>query len=270
LPDPMTVGEISEARAVVEKIGWSSVCVVNLSAAKTPYRGVASEEIGAGTACLCKGYKLILTAGHVVGGAGPSDLGFMPRVGTAIDWEDEGKAQIADRLSLPVEAIVRSRKDDLAAIVLRPDALPALNGHFCELPAKFGYMLSGNGAVALMGYPVDQTRPVSKTKGGDSLTELRAVVPTTVMEEVVSESPLFLSSEYDPDRHLLIQFAPAEGGLKPFGYSGAGVWADNRKTGPLWVADPLLVGVETSAYVASKLLVAVKGEIVRKFLQESL
>jgi hypothetical protein len=38
----------------------------------------------------------------------------------------------------------------------------------------------------------------------------------------------------------------------------------------VWTADPLLVGVETSAFVTSKLLIAVKAEVVRQFLEESL
>lgn len=269
MPDPMTVREISETRAVIEKIAWRTLCIINLAAAMTQYKGIASDEIGTGTACLYKDCKLILTADHVLEGAGPTQLKFIPRVGSAIDWEGEGKAQIADRLSLPVERIVRSKKDDLAAIVLRSDALPQLDGHFCELPAKFGYSLSGNGAVCLMGYPVDQTRSISKTREGSSLTDLRAVVPTSFMGFVVPETPPLLSSKYDPDRQLLIRFDPGDG-HQPFGYSGAGLWADNQKSGALWAADPMLVGVETSAYVASGLLVAVKAEIVRQFLEESL
>jgi len=78
-----------------------------------------------------------------------------------------------------------------------------------------------------------------------------------------------LSSRYDPDRHILVRFEPSAPNLLPFGYSGAGVWCDNRKVGAVWTADPLLVGVETDAFRKSGLLLAVKAAVVSQFLEES-
>jgi len=122
----------------------------------------------------------------------------------------------------------------------------------------------------LVGYPVDQARTVSKTRVAGAVTESFAVVPTPIMGDIVPTPTHSLSASYDPDRHLLIRFDPGDSKREPFGYSGAGVWCDNVRSGAVWTADPLLVGVETSAFVASKLLIAVKGEVVRQFLEESL
>jgi hypothetical protein len=267
---PMSGLDISENRAFVEKAVWYTICIVNLTGVQNESQRVFSEEIGTGTACLWKGQRIVLTAKHVLNKAGLADLAFLPRVGSAIDWDSGGKTDIAERVAVGVERIVRCQWEDLAAIVLRPGEAEKLNSHFCELPKKFARNLSGSGGVMLVGYPVDQACSVSKTKQGNSVTESFAVVATPIMGEVAPPPTHPLSYSYDPGRHLLIRFEPAEAEAKPFGYSGAGVWCDNVRSGAIWTADPLLVGVETSAFVTSKLLIAVRAEIVRQFLEESL
>ncbi len=150
MAEPMSAREVLENRAFVEKIGFRTVCIVNLKGTTYIEQRTFSEEIGTGSFCIWKGEKLILTAKHVLKEAGPADLGFMPRVGSTIDWESEKSNEIAGRIDLPIDRILRCEWEDLAAIVLKPEFQGRPNIDFCQLPAKFARTLSGTGAVVLM------------------------------------------------------------------------------------------------------------------------
>src|ERR1039458_5023004 len=268
MPDPLPAQNVMETRAFVERTASRTVCIVNLRGTVHEREKVFSEDIGTGTACVWRKQRLILTAKHVLEKAHQPDLAFVTRVGTSIDGVETRQKEVPTRVSLPIDRIIRCGWEDLAAIVLGPCDRP--NVDFCELPDKFARNLSGRDAVVVMGYPVDRTLTVSRTKDQGVLTDLMAVVPTTIMGETVAKPSRPLSSDYDAQRHFLIRFDPADPGLLPFGYSGAGVWCDNRDVAGVWAADPLLAGVETHAYVGLGLLRAVKAEVVRQFLEESL
>ena len=84
------------------------------------------------------------------------------------------------------------------------------------------------------------------------------------------KTPTAIDSAYNPERHLLIRFEPASGGLRPHGYSGATVWCDRAEHGAIWEPCPVLVGIQTHAYVKSGLVRAVRAGTIRQFLEESL
>jgi hypothetical protein len=57
--------------------------------------------------------------------------------------------------------------------------------------------------------------------------------------------------------------------MAPFGFSGAAAWSErNVRSGTLWTADPVLFGVQTDAFMTSKLLLVVGAPAVREFLEE--
>ena len=124
-----------ENRAFIERIAWYTVGIVNLLVDVDYQKKTMADGLGTGTACTWKGHRLILTAEHVIAKAEPKDLAFLLRVDEAINWEGTGKPEkVVERVSLPVERIVRCMEHDLAAIVLRTEELTPFHMQFCELP----------------------------------------------------------------------------------------------------------------------------------------
>jgi len=71
---------IEENKALLERLLWHMLGVVNLvhRAGTVDGHPLRWQENGTGTACCYRGEKFILTAKHVLEGAGPSDLRFFP------------------------------------------------------------------------------------------------------------------------------------------------------------------------------------------------
>jgi len=258
---------IHENRAFVERIAWHAVGIIKVSASVDHEHHVIADDIGTGTACGWEGRKIILAAKHVVINA-PKGLQFLLRVGEAVDW-DHGPTGFASRVSLPIEKIIGCKDEDLAAIILKPDGLDALNVRFCEFPKQLARTRStkNDGSLIIIGYPHDCTFKVSESK----TDEFIACVPTVLTGHIAAAPENPISSSYDPDKHILIRYEPRSPDRKPFGYSGAGVWCDPaERSAPLWTAEPLLFGVQTEAFIHSRLLKAVGAPAIRKFLEESL
>jgi hypothetical protein len=58
--------------------------------------------------------------------------------------------------------------------------------------------------------------------------------------------------------------------MKPHGFSGAAVWCQrSRQSGPIWTPCPMMFGLQTRAYMTSKLLQIVDALTIRHFLKES-
>jgi len=85
----------------------------------------------------------------------------------------------------------------------------------------------------------------------------------------IAEPPRFFPSSFDPGRHFLLRYDPAAEGTQPHGYSGSGVWYQRGGASGFWVAQPVLAGVETSWHKASNLMIAIRSEVMREFLEQS-
>ena len=71
-------------------------------------------------------------------------------------------------------------------------------------------------------------------------------------------------SRYDPERDVLVNYEPNEPNMKPHGFSGAAAWCDRlARTGTVWTASPVLFGVQTSAFMASRLLQIVGAPTIK-------
>jgi hypothetical protein len=264
---------VGENRALIERIAWYSVGVVNLLADVDLDNKTMADGLGTGTACTWEGHNLILTAEHVVDKAEPRNLAFLLRVNDAINWEGMGKPEeVVPRVSLPVERIVRFKEHDLAAIVLRADELTGFRMQFCELPKQLATSrtLKREGSLILLGYPTDRIFTVANTKTASAEVNYHAVRPTILTGTIAKPPSRALSSQYDPERDVLINYEPNDPKMKPYGFSGAAVWKDCvERSGQVWTADPIIFGVQTSWFMASRLLQAVGAPAIKKFLGES-
>jgi len=262
-------------KAFVERITWYSLGIVAIDADVSYEQRLRADAVGSGTACTWKGQSLILTAEHVVGDTQPDRLAFLLRVDDALNWEGMGKpANVVQRVPLPIETIVRDKKNDLAAIVLRSELLTNPRMQFCELPKqlKRGRTVRSKGSLILHGFPRDQQYAISEKKiSNASIRQLVAqpiILPVTIASRTSTTLPRL---SYDPDRDVLVHYEPPKDlNMKPHGFSGAAVWCQrSRQSGSIWTPCPMMFGLQTRAYMTSKLLQIVDALTIRNFLKES-
>jgi len=261
---------IEENKAFHEK-AWSHVVgIVNLEEQIDEHKRERWEGIGTGGAYRWRNTQIVLTAKHVVKDADVSDVAFLPRTGSSLGWEHPGKINgMSARVCGIIKEIVCCPWEDLAALVLNDEGARRLNVDFCELPRRFSSdtTVSTDGSVLIIGFPVDQAFEVSRARTPGHTTISLGCPCESFWGEIVKEPERILDSSYDPERHLLIRFEPASQGLRPHGYSGATVWCDRRSTGGIWTPEPLLLGIQTHAYVKSGLVRAVRASSIRRFVE---
>ena len=94
--------------------------------------------------------------------------------------------------------------------------------------------------------------------------------PTILTGTVAKLPSRTLSSSYDPKRDVLIDYAPTDPKMKPYGFSGAAAWKDRpKRSAQVWTADPMMFGVQTSAFMKSRLLQVVGAPTIKEFLEGS-
>ena len=265
------IGEMNVMfKAFIERITWYSMGIVNIRADVDHQYRVMADAIGSGTACTWEGHRLILTAEHVVGDSKPDDLAFLLRVDGALNWEGMGKPEkVVPRVKLPIETILRDKKDDLAAIVLNANRLTGSRMQFCELPKQLmrRRTLRRKGCLILHGFPRDRQFAISERKIPNAAVNYFAARPIILPAMIAAHPAKTLSSNYDPDRDVLVNYEPRELGMQPHGFSGAAVWCERlRHSGSIWTASPMMFGLQTRAYMTSKLLQLVGAPTIRRFL----
>jgi hypothetical protein len=264
---------IVEYQAFIERITWYSLGVVHVHGNVDYEKKIAKDAIGSGTTCTWKGHKLILTAAHVVGDAEPEHLAFLLRADDAINWEGMGTSEkVVQRVSLPIEKIIRCKEHDLAAIVLRTDKLSDGRIQFCELPKQLrrSRTLRTKGKLILHGFPYDRVFSVSEAKTANASVNYLAAKPTILHAPLAEPPSKPLASRYNPQRDVLVKYEPTEANMSPEGFSGAAAWCKRRAhSGTVWTASPMLFGIQTDAFMTSKLLLIVGAPTVREFLEQS-
>ena len=264
---------VEEYQAFVERIAWYSVGIVHARADVDHAQRRMSDAVGSGTACNWKGQRLILTADHVVANAEPDGLAFLLRVDDAIKWEGSGNSEkVVRRVPLPVERIIRCKEHDLAAIVLRSPELSNTRLQFCELPKQLmkRRTLRRKGVLILLGFPVDRQFTISEVRSANAFINYSAARPTILHATIASLPSKPLSSRYDPERDVLVDYKPYDPKMRPHGFSGSAAWCDRLRRGrALWAAQPMIFGVQTSAFMVPKLLQIVGAPTVNEFLETS-
>jgi hypothetical protein len=261
-------------KAFVERITWYSLGIIAIDADVSHEHRLRADAVGSGTACTWKGHSLILTAEHVIADTQPDRLAFLLRVDDALNWEGMGKpAKVVQRVPLPIETIVRDKKNDLAAIVLRSELPTNPRMQFCELPKqlKRSRKVRSKGSLILHGFPKDQQYAISERKISNASIRQLVAQPIILPVTIAGHPSKPLSSHYDPDRDVLVHYEPPRDlNMKPHGFSGAAVWCQrSRQSGPIWTPCPMMFGLQTRAYMTSKLLQIVDALTIKNFLEES-
>jgi len=263
------IGLMSEKHhAFAERVASHVTMIINGARVRT--RSAAGhthefEGVGAGSALLCQGRKIILTAKHVLEGASPLDLRFFVRHGDKIDWSTKpAQPAMAPGVSFRVEDIVRCATEDLACIVLSDDETRL---DFAKLPAAFGRVPLAGGGTLLYGCPSEKSVPVAAARSRSALHVAFAAQPQGCWAVVRDDVPPRFPSSFDPARHFLLHYDPKEEGAMPHGFSGAGVWYRRAAHETIWCADPVLAGVQASWHRPSNTMIAIRAVVVRRFLK---
>ena len=197
----------------------------------------------------------------------------MLRVDDAINWEGTGQPEkVVQRVSLPVDRILCCTEHDLAAIVLRSEELAGYRMQFCQLPGELlrRRTLKRKGSLFLLGFPVDRVFTMSELKTANAITNYFAARPTILTATIAAPPSKRLGSQYDPERDVLLNYQPSDPKMKPHGFSGAAVWSQRlARSTHLWTASPMIFGVQTSAFMTSRLLLVVGAPTIKEFLGNS-
>jgi len=259
--------------AFSERVAWHTAVLINR--VRTEGRSEAgqvdsSEGVGIGSACIWKGQKLLLTAKHVVEGATRKDIHFFLRQDRPIDWNTRpSRPTVEQAVVLAIHEIVRCPSEDLACVVLAANE-SGRRLEFIDLPRDFGDVPPDGSATLIQGAPTDKAIAIAEGQrpNGQRWRSL-ALQLSGCWAVVTAEVPRFFPSSFDLTRHFLLHYDPAEEGSLPHGFSGTGVWYRRQRNGSVWSADPVLAGVQTSWHRESKLMIAVRSEVVRQFLEEN-
>lgn len=260
--------------AFSERVAWHTTLVIN--SVRTEVRLAtgqihSSESVGVGSACFLNGKRLILTAKHLLEGAGTDDIRFFLRPTGAIDWGVRPSQPLVAQTSvLEIESVVRCSHEDLACIVLGTDGSWQGRLEFTELPKDFGDTPEPGGGTLIIGCPADQSFSIAEARSGGTEWRALAMQPRGCWAVVAGEAPRYFPSSFDPERHFLLHYDPEQEGALPYGFSGSGVWYRRRKSDMLWAADPVLAGVQVQWHRETKLMIAVRSQVIRQFLEESI
>lgn len=258
--------------AFAERVASHVVTVVNRvwrTGTAPNGKQVSEQDTGMGAACCWKSEKLILTAKHVVEHAEPKDLEFFTRLDAPIEW---GVRPATPKLVLPtklkIRRIIRCKQEDLACLVLESNQ-PFGPLEFLDLPEGLGNVPASGEGTLIHGCPVDQNVPFSASREPSTGTTVLGLKgsPRGCWPVVEGESPKSLPSPFDPENHFLLRYDPAEEGAYPHGFSGSGVWCHRKEDAKVWSANPVLVGIQFAWHRPTKLMFALRPEVIREFLE---
>ena len=259
--------------AIAERVAWHTALVINTVRQQTTLatgQTASWEAVGSGSACRWKGKRFVLTAKHVLEEASARDIRFFLRSTGAIDWGTRpSQPLIAQIVALEVEDVVRCQYEDLACIILGQNE-SGRHLEFADLPKDFGDVPPAGGGTLITGCPTDQSITVAEGYQQGTHWRAFALQPRGCWAVVVDDPPRYFPSSFDSAKHFLLRYDPAEEGALPHGFSGSGVWYRRRRVDSLWAADPVLAGVQVRWHGESKLMIAVRSEVVRQFLEESI
>jgi len=248
--------EINEiaVNAFDELIAWHTVGVV------ASRHGKEGAGIGTGACVLWRGQTLILTAFHNIEGT-PNDKiwfffrpeGTLQRCVTGRIPPTLQRGELYFRESIAVSGIKTDPELDLAAIEVPISVQDRYRTKFYKIDSVSATPAAG-AHVMLRGYPSALSQRVGANLAASANHEYTSIVSDRPSGYADSQDSFFMpwnSESWDP-----------------LGFSGAGVWFQNNDVDPssLWRANPALVGIATSYYRASNLMMAVRIETVLQFL----
>lgn len=260
-------------QAFQESMYWSTVGVVNLvlepKGSLNDGRSVYTENVGTASAVQWRNNKMLLTAKHVIEGAGHDQLAFLLRPGPEIGHPVPLVSAMTVRRPLPIKKIIECSWEDLAIILFDAENISDRIS-FIKLNDDAQAPETGT-MVAAIGYPADSAVTVGKEMCGAGENRLMGVTPLAIDSEIIDpgKDAAYLSG-FEAERHILLEFSPHQMGRKPHGFSGAGFWFYKQPRQEIWYSQPRLAGVCTNQYEESGLLRGVRAELVVQFVKEAL
>src|SRR5205807_4471399 len=202
------IGANLEAQKAFWQRAYShTVGVVNLRLEKIGIRNgqqIYGEEVGTGSAVRWRERDLILTAGHIANDAGISELEFFLRASGTINWDSEARAtDVSHRVALEIEQIALCTSEDLAAIVLRPNAARV---DFLTLNEDTFSSPPVGANVLLFGHPADGTFEVARIQVGPGIQNMIMACRPAAFIGAIVQAPERPLSGFDAREHLLVEF----------------------------------------------------------------
>ncbi len=252
-PREFSLGD-AEARA------FSSAIAPHIVAVLPP-----GGDVGTGTLVCWKSIGLVLTANHNLDGTKPSEVRFCFYPGGSLGdgpMTPQAHGDLYRGVLTPADDVMFADKaNDILAIRLNLEHLPGA-AKFYQIDPRVPTINHG-ATITLAGYACDNSFPLPQNSRAVGVTVQSGRFDTTL------NSRRDLSSQYRAADHFLLPYSRGEEGIRPYGISGAGAWANAGCPSEVWSACPLLVGVQTSWFPNAKLLQIVRLEPILTLLERS-
>lgn len=264
--------------AAVERLWTHTVGIANRALAtegRDPTSGLMGkehEQPGTAVAGIFESRHFLLTAGHVLDEAKPSDLSFFARPAGAFKRvAHPSEVTLNDGFfALPhadegTAAIYRCPWEDIALVTVEPGSLgPYLE--FADLSSSVDP--NEKETVVGLGFPVSNAF-IFERRIGPNLQKAVLLAPIAFSGEVLPSATGRYFKDFDSERHYLIPYEATAEGKHPKGISGAAVWAQSNEKQIVWTASFKFAGICTSCYKDGNLEKIVKASTVRRFLIET-
>jgi hypothetical protein len=245
-------------QAIEEFVSWRMCGVGTRLLGKPP-------EVGTATAIRWKRRTFLLTAYHVVKDVPDKDLEFAFRPPGTLErpdwWQSTTPRPQKYLRARRLEILQRyeSVKDDLAALEVQPELENQNLVNFFDLSPESKVVRPTGSSICTIGVPFDSFERLAPGAVAFSVT--------VHWGELVPPSRRLLR-DFNPRKHLLLEFPPANDGRHPGGFSGAGAWYQAPSANPaeVWSFRPVLAGVITDFYRKPKLLCITRVERLVAFL----
>lgn len=240
--------------ALEEAAYWHTVAIIEKS----------GKTIGTATAIRWRDRTFLITAQHVTRKTSNKELRFFFRPPGTLErtnWRTApvGPVKLASPFRLNIIGRYEDPRVDLTALELIPRLEREQNIRFYEPPGDAKTPRPRPQDVWAIGFPEDSVERIAEAAYAFASSPLWARVVKT---------PRPAPDGFNPRKHILFDFQPAQDGRRPRGFSGSGVWyRDTTPKDKVWMPNLKLLGICTHYYPERKLLLLVRIEALLRFLQ---
>jgi hypothetical protein len=244
-------------QAIQEFVCWH-ICAIGM---RSPSRGL---EVGTATAIRWHQRIFLLTADHVIRDVPDAELDFAFRPPGTLPRFVQGQGNSSPKKYVRAQQVqvvhrYRSPTEDLAALEVHPEVQNRVE--FFDLRPESKVIRPLGSSICTIGVPSDSFEQLAPSACAFSFT--------VHWGELVTRGQKLLR-DFNPRKHLLLRFPPADEGRHPGGFSGAGAWYQAPSAEPpiVWTFRPVLAGIVTHFYRTSRVLQIARIERVVAFLRD--
>jgi hypothetical protein len=214
------------------------------------------KGVGSGTLIYWEERHFILTASHCISGESLEKLRvYSQPSGPLVEISPEElmrrpnwRATRGEKLDIKdVVAISDEYHDDIAILELKSLVGISQGARFYHLIKEQVAPADGE-IIFSIGYATEGSIKMAPCVKGIVATRNRAAFDST------QNARNDLHSIYKSDRHFLIPYTRTTDKIPPHGFSGTGAWYNAAPIGPIWAANPKLVGVVTRWHKGKNIL----------------